>query len=434
MSYLDSAQEGYDGRYAIFAAPNVETATKRELVTEYRSISQVKTNSIIEFNVPISSLYYIDLSRTRLCVKVRILKGGETIDEEHDEVGFINNTLHSIWRQIDISLNQSPVGSEIGTNYPYKAIFDDLLYSSSSELNSKGQSALFYKDTAGNMDSASIHNVNKGLFERYTFTCTGNEVQLEGVLKQDVMGIKQFIPNGVGLNIKLYPSRNEFALMTDNDKNYVVDVTEATLKVQYIEPTSSLLIGHAEALDKSPAIFPYTKSIIKSFTIPSSVQDWSIDTLFASEIPDTLIVAMVDSEAYTGKMTLNPFNFQHFDITNLTFFIEGHPMNTACFSPNFDKSQYTAEYLSLFDNLNEDEEIKGVGNIIDYSDFGTGYTIFKINISEGLRKNFTSLCHKGQTRLKFRFKNPLSNSITVLCYGRVSSVLQIDKTKSVISY
>ena len=434
MSYLDSAQEGYDGRYAVFAPPNVETATKRELITEYRSISEVKTNKTIEFNVPNSSLYYIDLSRSKLCIKVRIIKGVERVGKSN-EVGLINNALHSIWNQVDVTLNQTPIGSEMGRHYAYKSILDSLLYCSTAELESKGQASFFYKDTAGAMDNPSIANMNKGLFKRFEMTYTGDEVQLEGVMNHDVMSIKQFIPNGVGINIKLYPARNEFALMSvEEDQDYKVDVTDVTFKVQYIEPTNQLLIGHAEALSKSPAIFPYTKSIIKPSTIPAYVQTWSVDTLFANEIPDTLIVAMVDSEAYTGSYNLNPFNFQHFGLTNLTFYIEGFPMNSTSFSPDFDKKHYSTEYLSLFEGLSEEERVRGVGNIINYKDFATGYAIFKINISDGLRKNFTPLCQRGQTRLRFRFKEQLKRPVSVICYGKVSSVLQIDKAKNVISY
>lgn len=435
MSYLDSAQEGYDGRYAIFASPNVETATKRELITEYRPVSHIKSTDVIEFNVPNSSLYYMDLSRSRLCIKLRILNGEKPVEELKDQVALINNALHSVWNKVDVALNQTPVGSDIGPYYPYKAILDALLFTSPSELESKDQTTLFFKDTAGSMDSASIENVNKGLFRRYSYTCKGGEVQLEGVLNHDIMKIKSFIPNGVGLNLKLTPSRNEFILMSEStNEEYEIEITDALLKIQYVEPTSSLLIGHAEAFEKSPAIFPYSKSVVKCFTIPAFVQNWSIDTLFANEIPDNLIIGMVDSEAFTGSLTKNPFNFQHFDLTNLTFYIEGHPMNTASFSPNFDKNHYTSEYLSLFEKLNDEETVKGVGGMIDYSEFGSGYAIFKINISEGLQKNFTSLCHRGQTRLKFRFQHPLPKPITIVCYGKVSSVLQIDKTKSVISY
>lgn len=431
MSFTAHAQEGYDGRFAIFAPPNIETATKQELVGEYRSSSQVSTNGIIDFNVPNSSLYYIDLSRTRLCVKLQILKNKVPIVEA-SKVGLVNNVIHSLWQKVDLSLNQTPVGSEIATHYSYKAIFDKLLFCSKTELEASKQSEGFFKDTAGNMESANMAQSNLGLFKRYLLTEKGKIAQFEGYLNLDVMGIQKFIPNGVGLQLKLFPNQNAFCLMSgEADADYVVDVTEIALKVQYIEPSNNLIIGHAEAFNKSLAIFPYMKSVLKNFTIPQGVQTWSIDTLYVNEIPDTLIVAMVDSRAYTGNYGLNPFNFQHFNLTNLTFYIEGHPLNTSSFSPDFPNQHYTNEYLALFDKAGG--ETVGA-DIISYEDFGKGYSLFKINIAEGLKKNFTSLAQRGQTRLKFRFAEPLAQSVTVICYGKVSSILQIDKAKNVIAH
>lgn len=433
MSYLQTAKEGYDGRYGIFNPPHVETATKQELWTEYRSISQMKPNEVIEFNIPNSSLYYIDLSRTKLMIKARILReDGSTVNFNDDKVCLVNNALHSAWRQVDISLNQTMVGSDVGSNYPYKAILDTLLYRSSQDLNSSAQAQLFYKDESGFMDSTDIKVSNPGAFWRFDPTSKGGSAMMEGVLCLDVMSIKQFIPNGVGINVKLYPARNEFCLFTGQSERYKLDIHDASLRVQYIEPSNNLLIGHAEALNKSPALFPYIKSTLKTFTIPQAVQTWSIDTLFANEIPDTLIVAMVDSEAFNGKYSLNPFNFKHFNLTNLTFYIEGRPQNTASFTPDFDNQCYTSEYLALFENRSNEE--KEGGDIIGFSDFCNGYSIFKINIARGLQRNFTSLAHRGQTRLKFTFKAPLEKSVQVICYGRMSSILQIDKTKNVIAY
>lgn len=432
MSHFASAQEGYDGRFAIFAPPNIETATKQELVAEYRSTSQVSTNATLTFHVPNSSLYYIDLSRTRLCVKLQILNGKAPIMEAN-KVALVNNVIHSLWKQIDLTLNQTPVGSEIANHYSYKALMDRLVYSTGKDLQSARQSEGFFKDTSGSMDSTDIRNSNAGMFHRHSLTEKGKIAQFEGYINLDVMEIEKFIPNGVGMQLTLFPNPNAFCLMSgDEDVEYVVDVNEVSLKVQYIEPTNNLIIGHAEAFNKSMAIFPYMKSVVKNFTIPHGVQTWSIDTLYVNEIPDTLIVGMVSSDAYTGSYSLNPFHFQHFNLTNLTFYIEGHPLNTCSFSPDFTTKHYTNEYLALFEKSHEGESVGG--DIITYEDYGKGYTLFKINISEGLKKNFTSLAHRGQTRLKFRFGTPLDQSVTVICYGRTSSIIQIDKAKNVLAY
>ena len=100
---------------------------------------------------------YINLAKSKLHVSYVITEpDGEKSKDERDlnghptptsdQVGAINFTLHSIFRQIDLSLNQKIVSADVGVNYPYKAMIDLLLKSSSDMLNSQAQAAFHFKD------------------------------------------------------------------------------------------------------------------------------------------------------------------------------------------------------------------------------------------------------------------------------------------------
>ena len=426
---FEKSLEGFDSRYNIFSAKPVNTATKQELFIDFRPLNQIGPNQIIEFNAPNTSLYYTDLSRTKLQLKVRILKEDLTPIDGDCAVGLINNTLHSLFRQVDVSLQQQNISPEIGFCYPYKAIIDTLCNHTSSELDSKYGTEMFYKDTAGYMDSTDTAGVsNTGLVKRWGFTSEGKNCVLDGVLKIDCFGIENYIINGVNLNVKLHPAKNSFILMSNDIENYVIDITDATLRVCYIQPSNALIVGHSEALERSPAIYPFNKSTLKSFTVPSGLQNWSIDSLFSDNIPSVLYIVMVTSDSFNGDQKKNPFNFQHFNLDFLCLYIEGTPVNQQAFLPNFEKDHFTNEYLSLFENSKDTE----IGNIIRYSDYKNGYTIYKINIADGMQHDYVSLGRRGQTRLTMRFANSLKTPITVVCYGQFPHFLQIDKARNII--
>ena len=109
---------------------------------------------------------YINLAKSKLHVTYVITgPNGEKIKDERDlnghptansdQVGPVNFTLHSIFRQIDLSLNQKIVSADVGVNYPYKAMIDLLLQSSSDMLNSQAQAAFYFKDLPGYFDVAT---------------------------------------------------------------------------------------------------------------------------------------------------------------------------------------------------------------------------------------------------------------------------------------
>ena len=133
-------------------------------------MGQINKGSAIEFNVPGTSNDYIDLAKTRLHVKLRILRTDGTPIDSSDEVSLSNLCLHSLWCQVDVSLGQKVITTSIGINYPYKAILDVLLHYGHDAKDSQLQAEGYYKDTAGAMDMTSG---NSGYLQRRTLTRYG---------------------------------------------------------------------------------------------------------------------------------------------------------------------------------------------------------------------------------------------------------------------
>jgi hypothetical protein len=96
---------------------------------EYQPLASIDSDSPIEFYVSSKGDEYIDYI-TLYYVKVKIRKNnadGTFKDlEENEKVGPINNWLHSLYSQIDLSLNGEQVTSSTG-DYHYKAYLQTLL-------------------------------------------------------------------------------------------------------------------------------------------------------------------------------------------------------------------------------------------------------------------------------------------------------------------
>ena len=59
----------------------------------------------------------------------------------------------------------------------------------------------------------------------------GQTFELEGMLNEDALCLNKYIINGVDVDLKLYPSRSSFALMSDNlQKEYRIVIEEAIFK------------------------------------------------------------------------------------------------------------------------------------------------------------------------------------------------------------
>ena len=103
-----------------------------------------------------------------LYVKAKVTQeNGNNLAADTD-VGPVNLFLHSLFSQVDISLNGTLITSSTNT-YPYWAMLETLLSYGYDAKTSQLTSALYYKDTAGQMGSTFDGNIDNGLATRRQF-------------------------------------------------------------------------------------------------------------------------------------------------------------------------------------------------------------------------------------------------------------------------
>ena len=419
---LEISQPSFSDKLQVFYCAPTEAAIQSVEWVDVRPIGQVLSRSSIEFNLSGNSTAYVDLQSTRLRIKARIVKEDSSPVGEEDNVSFVNNTLHSLFNQCDISVQQKVITPNVSTNYPYKAIFDVLL--SNAEEDSL-QAQFFYKDTAGFADDADCKTGgNAGLFDRYLLTNAGSGVDMEGQIFMDICQQERYVLNGVQINFKFWPSRDSFCLMSGDDKRYRVEVTEAVLKVCYVKLNPAVLLAHNETLQKQEALYPYRKSDVKCFGVPQGQYSVSIDDIFQGEIPDRLMVSLVASEAFSGSVKRNPFYFGHYDCNFIALYVDGRSVPSVPYEPNFEGKQFVSSFRSL-----------GLDNkpycLITKEDYNAGYTVYAFHIAPYVDQDCLPLLRKGHTRLEIKFAKPLPEAVTVVCYAHFPGLMTIDSTREV---
>ena len=423
---------------SLFLPPPVDNSIEKEYWIEFNPVAAIKETGVIEFNIPGTSKDYIDLSKSKLNITYCITdEEGNPIKDERtngqpnvdsDQVGPVNFTLHSIFRQVDIAFNQRIVSPDVGVNYPYKALIDILLNESSDMIDSQGEAALFYKDTAGVMEGNTYTSTNTAFLERATPTKDGGSAVLEGILYQDLcLGQKRCILNGVAINIKLFQSINDFRLMTSLEKKYKLKITDAIFKVCHVSVEPSMIVAHDEALQVSPALYPFWRSDVKSYNVPMGSHTFNSDNIYHGNVPSKIIIGMVDNAAYSGSYNTNPFNFQNMDVNYLEITVDGQPVPSRPFRPNYLENDYTSSYLSLLDS--DFDQKKGI--IISKSDYPKGYALYLFDVQSYLSGKVMSKSIKGHVRLSVKFGSSLPMTITILVYSKFPEVMRIDNTRKV---
>jgi len=147
--------------YDLFALNPVQLTVERDSCTEYRSISALSSSaSTISFEINTGIDEYIQLKDTELSLTLRIDLQGKTktkvlTSDDWKTLSPINNMLHSMIKQITVSIGNSEITSSNNT-YAYTAYINRLLYDGKNAKETCLTSALWYIDSPGQMDS--VHN------------------------------------------------------------------------------------------------------------------------------------------------------------------------------------------------------------------------------------------------------------------------------------
>ena len=431
---------------ALFAKPPINIGEEKVMwVTHDPDFMSSDRYSTVTFNIPGSGTQYTDLSRTLLYVRIRITDmNGNTFVQDKDKSALpVDQILHSMWSSVDIKFNSKLVSTS-GNNYMYKSLIENLLnYGENSrkfQMNSIG-----FSGESGNF--AQTHPtkppVNYGLKNRSDWfkkveqmpgaTNDPTSIEFMGPLMADICNLDRYILNGVEIDVKLWPNRDEFRLITHpSGTEAKLKIEEIKLLVCKITLSPMTLLAHSEVLkDDHVAVYPIQKTDIRTKNIPKDSYGETIENIYQGQVPSRLIIGLVESEAYSGSYNKNPYHFNHFNISKVGFYVDGESVPTIPLELNFTDNKYLQGLMSLYQvsgKLNEDADIG-----ITRNSYREGYALIGFEVDPTSSTDFTYLGQRktGRTRLEISFSRPLPKAVSLILYAVFPQNIIIDESRVV---
>ena len=302
MSYVHPFSKRCDkSEVDLFSVPPTQQSLERGRWIDYAPLSSVDNpDSAITYLIE-GIDEYIDLSKTILTVTGHITKeGGAALTGGGNEpnVAPVNNFLHSLFSQVDVYLNGKQVTPAMST-YAYRAYIETLLNYDVSAKKSQFTSALYYKDTATQMDEVGAlpseksityvkghSNVNappvdneketvkitvpgtgnQGFAKRRQFIQNGKQFVLSGPIFADIFMNDRLLLNMVDLKVVLNRSSPKFCLMdlsgaSENPPTSKVKpevkLTDVILKIRKVKVDQAVSDGIERMLKQTPALYPF---------------------------------------------------------------------------------------------------------------------------------------------------------------------------------
>ncbi|PIK33587.1 hypothetical protein BSL78_29602 [Apostichopus japonicus] len=368
----------------LFTVPPTQTSIVKGNWIQYHPLTNITDTSPIQFSVQGSTEDYLDLSQT---------------------------ILHMV------TLNDRLVTPSTNT-YAYRAMMETLLSYGPEAKESQLTGSLFYKDTAGKMDSCNPNGdqqvVNEGLKARYEF-----------VKKQ------KMLLGGVEMKMKLHRNKDAFCLLSSEaNASFKVRIVDASLYVRHVKVHPEVALAHAKALEQGTAKYPINRVEVTSLSIPRGNLIFKRESLFLGNLPKRVVLGIVDTEAFNGAYNRNPFNFYHHHLNFLALYVDGEQLPWKPLRPSFTDDRYIMAYQTLYSGLNSMFSDKG--NQISRSDYAKGYTLYAFDMTPDLASGgHFNLRKNGNVRLEMQFEHALTRSVNVVVYAEYDAVVEVDKTRNV---
>lgn len=432
MAFLNSLNQevAYTPALQIFATKQNQVAIENIRFVECQPISVIGTDdSPVEIQIPGTGQEYLDLQRSRLYVKAKLLKHDGSSLTAQEKTSIINLPLQSMWSQIDICMNGKLISMN-SNNYPWKAYIKTLLNTSHDDLLHL-ESQLYYPDDPNMDDNDPKNGSNTGLIKRGAFTEASAEFEMEGNLMEDIFSIDKYLVNGIDINLKLYRTNNAFMCMSkEASPNYKLVLLNVIFKACKVKIDPGIYLAHEKQMQVSQAQYPFLKTEVKMNSISINSSEFLWDNLFQNALPNKIIVCFVNQAALTGSYAHNPFNFINSNVSSIGLYVDGVSVPSRPLQLDFDKGHFVTAFLNLFDCAESKQNRTGL--TIERSYFASGYSLFCFTIEpNNLGGKYLNLVKTGHTRLEVRFKSPTSTAISCLMFAEFPALLQVDQFRDV---
>ena len=476
MSYVHPFSKRCDkSEVDLFRVPPTQQSLERGRWIDYAPLSSVENaNSAITFLIA-GTDEYIDLSKTILTVTGKITKkdGTSKLDgNDQSNVAPVNNFLHSLFRQVDVYLNGKQVTPAMGT-YAYRSYIETLLNYDVSAKQSQFSSALYYKDTPGQMEKVGAlassktlnyrtadgttpasdklyvpESGNVGFAKRHQFIKNGNRFVLSGPIFADIFMTDRLLLNMMDLKVVLNRSSDAFSLMEIGNDPAIepkVQLSDVVLKVRKVKVDQSISDGVERMLKQTPVLYPIRRVECKILTIPANLPNVRQDNIFSGIIPNSFVVGLVHMDASTGEYDKNPYNFQHFGVTSVSLTANGQEIPFKLLTLKYPENpegkidpakdtelDFDEAYNTLFSGTGKIYSNAGLD--ITREDYPGGYPLYAFDLTPDMCKSadYFNAVQRGTLTLALTFGTSQKHAIGMVCYGDFENIIRIDSERNAI--
>ena len=429
--------EFVDSKFDLFGKTDYEVGIKKSVSQTFRPLSTTNSNGPFSFLIPSDPDKFTNVESLRLHGKMRIMKKDASTNAlsnlTTEFVAPVNNIFNSLWSSINTKLNGCEITDPSSKWYAYKAYFEDhLSYSSPTKENGLSYKG-YYKDTPNKFDDVgdSVNgkaSLNDGFLKRKAMFAGSKWVYFCINLHTDITTLRKYIPPEIKIEMEFQRNTPEFCLLSDKPAvNYAIELADMRLKVDRIIPSEKIMNFYKKNKQNNlnPRL-PIDRSLLKTYTVTGGRYDLSeYNIITGNQLPEQVIVAIVDEDAHNGNIAKNPFHFKDYDLSEASLVVNGIHEPQELYKLNKTLNDNVDMYASFLENtgISTDDREFGI-TMEDY--YGGNFILVWDRTQDKCNRFHRHLSDTGSISINLKTRTVLPSSVTVIIYATYSKDLIIE--------
>jgi hypothetical protein len=256
----------------------------------YKPVQAISEHGPISFFVPGNGSNYVDMNKTMIYIKMKIVKeDGGALTSTDPDYTVVNNTMSTLFNEVKLELGNQQV-SNSNMMYHYQAYIQNLFNFSHLAKDSHLSSVLWYEDAANQLLDLKTggNRARRKLVEK------SSECEMMGKLHCNLLSIDKYLPNEINMKVEFY--RNPAALVcltSEANVKLKIEILDMTLMVRKLDINPGILVAHAKLLETTTMKLGYRRVEMQNYTLPAGIMQKSLDNLFLSRVPSRLVFGLV---------------------------------------------------------------------------------------------------------------------------------------------
>ena len=345
-----------------------------------------------------------------------------------ENVSTINNIFNSLWSSINVQLNDTEITDPSSRWYAFKSYFENHLSYSTPTKENILQFRGYMKDTPGkygDIGNDSTPSTNLGYLKRQKMFEESKWVYFCINIHADITTLRNYIPPNVKIMLQFQRNDDQFCLLSHKAvDNYKIELDDLRVRVNRIESSTQVSNYYRKKIQmgNTPRI-SIDRSLLKTYTISSGKMDLSqYNIISGRQLPDQIIIGVLEENAHSGDIRKNPFHFQDFDISEACLVVNGRREPPDLYRVDLESGDKADLYNSFLENIGVGRDDRECG--ISYDDFyGGSFLLVWDRTHDRCNRFHRHIQDSGSIDVYLKSKKPLTKTVTVVLYATYSADL-----------